>query len=318
MKKSKITHVVSNSNTVVVGNYIKFVNENFDINAHEFLIVENGTIVNSIIQNQRNVKTVSTLKISNLYRVLKHSDKVIFHYLQLTTSQMLVLLFFPTIFNKLYWVAWGADLYEWRKKSVEIKISNTKLLIKNIIGLSFRKRIKYFVGIFPPDIDCFKKEFNSNAETFYASYVGNLYSFPDNNKYKHSPTLEHKISNNDCINIQIGHSCSKALNHIEVLHRLSRFKDENIRIYLPLSYGDENYGDLVEQKAKNIFGEKSICIRQLMPKSAYLDYLSTIDIAVFNTTRQIGLGNISPMLYMEKKSTYQKILLCIISIDRTA
>ena len=34
---------------------------------------------------------------------------------------------------------------------------------------------------------------------------------------------------------------------------------------------------------------------------AYMDHLSRIDIAIFNTDRQIGLGNITPMLYMQKK-----------------
>jgi hypothetical protein len=91
------------------------------------------------------------------------------------------------------------------------------------------------------------------------------------------------------------------LNHIEVLNQLTKYQNENIRIYLPLSYGDKNYGDQVEKYAKNLFGDKVVCLRNMMTKSDYMDFLSMIDIAIFNTSRQIGLGNITPLLYMGKK-----------------
>lgn len=38
-----------------------------------------------------------------------------------------------------------------------------------------------------------------------------------------------------------------------------------------------------------------------MSKDDYMNFLSEMDISIFNTYRQIGLGNISPLLYMEKK-----------------
>ena len=38
-----------------------------------------------------------------------------------------------------------------------------------------------------------------------------------------------------------------------------------------------------------------------MSMDMYMEFLSTIDIAIFNTPRQIGLGNINPLLFMEKK-----------------
>jgi dTDP-N-acetylfucosamine:lipid II N-acetylfucosaminyltransferase len=68
-----------------------------------------------------------------------------------------------------------------------------------------------------------------------------------------------------------------------------------------LSYGDMEYGNQVEQHAKTLFGDKVVCIREMMSEEDYMDFLSTIDIAIFNTPRQIGLGNITPLLYMEKK-----------------
>jgi len=194
------------------------------------------------------------------------------------------------------WVAWGADLYQWKK----VKRRSMFDKVRNFVAYKFRKKIKCFVGIFLPDIDFFKKEFKSNAKTFYASYVGGLYN-PLYEKELNVPSLAEKIKNKEPINIQIGHSCATILNHIQVLNDLHKFKNENIKIYIPLSYGDMEYGDQVEQHAKILFGDKVICIREMMNEEDYMDFLSTVDIAIFNTPRQIGLGNISPLLYMEKK-----------------
>jgi hypothetical protein len=156
------------------------------------------------------------------------------------------------------------------------------------------------VGIFPPDIKFFKNEFNTKAETFYASYTGNLYN-PIYNKDLVNKSLSEKIENNDCINILIGHSSSNKLNHFEVLKDIEKYSKENIRVFIPLSYGNMTYGDEVQERAKEKFGDKVVCLREMMDKDKYMEFLSTIDIAIFNTTRQIGLGNISPMLYMDKK-----------------
>lgn len=296
----RISHVIPNSNISVIETFIKFVNENFSMNEHNFILVQNGKPMNSNVLDQVNVRTTSTLRIKDIFYVLKNNDKVIFHYLQLTTIQMFIVLLFPIFFKKAYWVAWGADLYQWRKKVDGNIFNKVKSIVKNRIALAFRRNFKYFVGIFPPDIDYFKNEFKSNIECFYASYTGNLYNPLYKNEIRYN-NIEDKIANSECINIQIGHSSTNALNHIGVLRCLCKYKDENIRIYLPLNYGDMKYGDFVEEKAKKLFGDKAICIREMMSRENYMEYLSTIDIAIFNTTRQIGLGNISPMLYMEKK-----------------
>lgn len=133
--------------------------------------------------------------------------------------------------------------------------------------------------------------------------MGGLY----NNLYKKQyklRTLAEKTLNNEYINIQIGHSSTSILNHIDVLENLVKYKNENIKIYIPLSYGNKKYGDRVQEVATQLFKDKVVCIREMMDKDDYMKFLSAIDIAIFNTTRQIGLGNITPLLYMEKKSIF--------------
>lgn len=296
----KIIHIIPNSNKAVIDYYVKFINENFDANEHSFIIVSGGRPVGSHILDYSNVVELPNIEKEDIIRAIRNNDKVILHYLKLNTYQMFLMLLKSKTFEKLVWVSWGADLYQWKKGYEGHILNRVKISIKNAIAYMFRLKLKYFVGIFPPDIDYFKKEFKSRAITFYASYVGGLYN-PLYKKELNLVTLAEKKTDNSRINIQIGHSCSKILNHIQVLENLHKFKNQNIKIYIPLSYGDMEYGDQVEQYAKKLFDDKVICIRDRMSEEDYMDFLSTIDIAIFNTPRQIGLGNIGPMLYMQKK-----------------
>lgn len=293
-----ILHIMTGSNYNVTTDYIRFINEEFDSNLHDLIIMDKLSNVPENILSYSNVSVINFKNIKDffiLYKEMYKSKKILLHSLNKTSFQFLLLLNYK-LFKKIYWISWGADLYQWETKNIE----SLKYRIRNIIAYKIRKKIKYFVGIFPPDIKFFEKEFKTSAKTFYASYVSGLYN-PLFKKTLNLLTLANKLKNGKCINIQIGHSCAPILNHIQVLNDLYKYKNENMRIFLPLSYGNLAYGDKVEQHANLLFGEKAVCIRKMMSKEDYMDFLSTIDIAVFNTMRQIGLGNISPMIYMGKK-----------------
>lgn len=294
-----ILHITTGANYEATRLFIKFVNENFDVTDHTFLVIDDKENVPNELKANSNIIVIDKNK-TNYFRTLllymKENGRIILHSLCLGTYFQLFLLFKPSLLNKMIWVAWGMDLYQWKRDNKRSIVYE----VRNLIAYTFRKRIRNFVGIFPPDIDFFKKEFKSKAKTYYASYVGGLY----NSIYKKEIdliSLSQKILSNSCINIQIGHQCNYALNHFLVLEQLSKFENENIRIYLPLSYGDMAYGDQVEQYAKKIFEDKVCCVREKMTKEDYINFLSMIDIGVFNITRQIGLGNIVPLICMGKK-----------------
>jgi len=299
----KYLHIVSGSNYAVMEPYIEFINDNFKLKEHTFLIMDKYKNIPATIKNHSNIEIIdenSKLKSKELLKYFFDGENIILHGLLLTTSQILMLLLQPEILNKVTWIAWGGDLYQSERKIEGTFSKRAKYLIRNYIQRKIRKKIKRFVGIFPPDIDYYKKKYKSTSKTFYASYVGNLQN-PFYKEKMEFQTLEKKIEKNESINIQIGHSSSTILNHIEVFKKIEKYKNEDIKIFLPLSYGDATYGDAVQKKAKEIFGNKAIAIREMMSKDKYMKHLSNIDIAIFNTPRQIGLGNISPLLYMEKK-----------------
>lgn len=295
----KIAHIFNAQSYLIAESYIRFIRDCFPVEDHDIIVVGKitGQSKYDFPANLTHVVYFAGYDEEHrkIFNHLRKYDKILLHSLSVPVKAQARFLANPSFMNKLYWVAWGNDLYNWKNQSKTVKA-----FITNRVFFAFRKHMSAFVGIFPPDIDFYRKIFNARANCFYASYTGNLY----NPFYKQNMDLiplEEKIANKACINIQIGHASSRALNHLQVLDVLERFKDENIRLFIPLSYGDTNYGDLVCNKAHEIFGEKAVCLRELMPKDAYMKHLAKIDIALFNAARQIGLGNISPMLFMEKK-----------------
>lgn len=288
----KHLHIMTNSNYKVVENYIRFINEEFNREDHTFLIRDSKDNTNHALQDVENIiwlPKAETKDIKKLFSYLKLSQHIYWHYMQWTAKTQFLISMHPSIIKKSIWIAWGADLYNWKMDS-----KNIKAKIRNSIMYFLRSHFLNFVSIFPPDIEVFKKSFKSKAITYYAPYVDGIYN----------PIYKKKFSDeksDSCINIQIGHSATKMLNHNEVLECLYKFKNDNIKIYIPLGYGDITYKSQVVEKANKLFGSKAICITEMMDKDDYMEFLSRMDIAIFNTPRQIGLGNILPLLYMGKK-----------------
>ena len=228
--------------------YIRFVSEHFNSGIHYF------TTTSSLNNNLGHINRTddTSIKLFDGFRknllgtafLFSKFDRIIYHALSIPTKVKLFFMLNPKIMNRIVWVAWGYDLYEWERVN-----SSLKNMIYNVIEYRFRRKIKYFVGIFPPDIDYFKEKFKSKAQTFYASYVAILYN-PLYKKKLNLISLNEKILKKDCINILIGNRSKPILNHIEVLDDLAKFKDEKIKIYIPLSYGDKEYGNKVEEKAR--------------------------------------------------------------------
>lgn len=293
----KICHIVNGSNYSIMETYIRFINEYFEVSDHQFVINDLEENIPPAIMEYQNVYAHESLGRVNRFRMIanffKTNEMIILHSLSLPLELQTFLLIKPKLLKKVVWVSWGMDLYQWKKRGL-----NPVNIIKNHISYLIRVKVKRFVGIFPPDIDSFRTQFNTEAKTFYASYVDSLYNPIFDIKQDKSVLMSDKYSS---IKIMIGHQCNSTLNHFEVIDALSKFKDENIELIIPLSYGDMKYGDQVEMYASSIFESKVKCLRDKIPKNEYMDLLNSIDIAIFNTRRQIGLGNIYPLLYLGKK-----------------
>ena len=102
-------------------------------------------------------------------------------------------------------------------------------------------------------------------------------------------------------NIQIGNSATPSNSHIFILRKLEKYKEENIKIYVPLSYGDREYAQRVVQEGRKLFGDKFIPITDFYKESEYYEFLNQMDIAILGMKRQQALGNINAQFFWGKK-----------------
>jgi len=112
------------------------------------------------------------------------------------------------------------------------------------------------------------------------------------------------------VRIQVAHNSFSFNNHVKLLNYLEHFKDRDIELIVPMTYGvsgingsfgGREYINVVSAYAKKLFGNKVTIMTENMPFEEYVKFLWTVDIAVFDFDRPCGLGNIRILLYMGKK-----------------
>lgn len=192
-------------------------------------------------------------------------------------ERTILLKFFNKFLKKITWVPWGMDLYEWKVDTSELRgIDFIKATIGNMLSRLIRENVANVVTIFPPDAEGYKEQFNSDITIFDGSY-----SAPNFIEDIERTRPIHR-KNSKYINILLGHTANPWNKHFEALNNLSKFRDENIRIYIPLSYGvDRDYANSVKEYANKLFGNKAICIFREMNLENYIRFLWSIDVAYF-------------------------------------
>ncbi|QQK59346.1 TDP-N-acetylfucosamine:lipid II N-acetylfucosaminyltransferase [Shewanella sp. LC6] len=268
--------------------YIQFVNENFNSEEHDFII--NSGMASGELQSSSNIyfsgnSTFSKLKhYFHLIIEMHQADKVIVHAL-FNIKIVQILFFAPWLLKKCCWVIWGGDLYTY-----QLGKRNKKWQINEFFRRPVIKRIGHLVTYIEGDIALARKWYGATGKYQEClMYTSNLYK-------------EYEVSENKktSINIQVGNSADPSNNHIEALEKLLPFKDEDICIFVPLSYGSKEYAKQVITQGKELFGDKFKPLREFMPFEEYLSFLGSIDIAIFNHKRQQAMGNTITLLGLGK------------------
>jgi len=117
------------------------------------------------------------------------------------------------------------------------------------------------------------------------------------NTYHHIELPDH---HHEGLQILVGNSADRSNEHIEVLQKLQAHRDTPLKVFVPLSYGDNTYAEAVIEQGQRLLGDRLVPLRDFMPYDAYLRLLGGIDIAIFNHRRQQGMGNIIALLGMGK------------------
>lgn len=264
--------------------YIEFVNNNFSEKEHLFIILGKG--IGNKIKTRTNVIELLTKDPRILINKIYKSKKIIIHGL-FNRNLVLMLFFQPWLLKKCYWVIWGGDLYRYKRERKGFKSHllefMRKYVIKNMGGL-----ITHIKG----DYELAQEWYGAKGKYYYSfMYPSNLYKEYDMPKNK----------SDNKIYIQIGNSADPSNNHTEMIMKLSKYKDKDIKIICPLSYGNVEYREEIIKLGKDILGDKFIPLVDFMPFEEYLKILARIDVAIFNHERQQAMGNITTLLGLGKK-----------------
>lgn len=108
-------------------------------------------------------------------------------------------------------------------------------------------------------------------------------------------------NNTSTLNVLLGHRGSSEENHIGILKLLSKYENENMKIFIPLSYGDEAYINRVKKYVKDNHLKQVVIIDEFMEYADYCKFLNQMDVAIFDGNSSYALGNISLLLFYKKK-----------------
>ena len=288
--------------------FIKFINSNFEKEDHFFLVIhlhntkkydlveeEGSNILNFKFKNHKNIllrKVFLAIQVVKFYGLLLSlslkSKRIFFH--NIADYQILFLYIFRNFLKKSYYVIWSTEKTKYENNHIFNKI------VKYVKG-NFRGYITHIRG----DYEIMKERYKAKGECL------DCFSYPSN-LYKEIKLNKRKDISKNILNIQVGNSAQICNNHIEILEKLEKFKDKNIRLYCILSYGNDGgdkYLNKVIETGKKIFKDKFIPILDFLPSLDYINFLSEIDIAIFAHETQKAFGNISSLLSM-KKTIYLK------------
>lgn len=213
------------------------------------------------------------------------ADKIIVHSF-IRDKDLLYLYFNQNLLPKCYWVVWGADLYIYNKPRTRLKDK-----LEHYLRTQVYSKVGHIITYIKGDYELAQKWYGAKGEYHECfMYPSNLY-----NEY------DIKLKEHRTINIQLGNSADPSNNHIEVLLQLTKYKDDDLQIFTPLSYGSQEYAREVITKGKELFGKKFIPLTEFMPFEKYLEFLGSIDIAIFLHKRQQAMGNIITLLGLGKK-----------------
>ncbi|NNN61210.1 hypothetical protein FKQ60_10145 [Vibrio sp. A11] len=221
---------------------------------------------------------------------MMNANIVVFHSLP-SKYNMLFLSNIISLFNRVYLVLWGGEIYH-RPKAKKLK---TK--IKYYFENKFLLGVCNYITYISEDVDYIVKNINPKAKQVDLGgfYLGNL--IKDNKDNKDNKVNKECFPDNNVINILVGVSASERNNHYELLRIISEQDYKNYALHIPLSYGDFKYAEKLKAYIYGNFPSFRLNILDdFMRLEDYNDFLSNIDVALFGHNNQQGMGNIRQLI----------------------
>ena len=113
---------------------------------------------------------------------------------------------------------------------------------------------------------------------------------------------EKKVQNR---NILLGQSCYARNNDMETLQVLEKYKG-TIDVFCITAYGSYDCIKEVVQEGKRIFGNRFHEVDRFMPYAEYVDFLNTMDVAVYGLEAAASYDTLRILFWLKKKVYLKK------------
>lgn len=274
----------------------------------------------------RDDEFISTLKKAN------KEDKIFVHWYDLKTGLFLLKYLKKEV--PLYVYLWGGEFYEdpylyhmnWihDEKTLTFVKEHTilpekysqrkhflkRLWLKKTYKLKARKQFKEKIKTIKRiNALILPKHCDQELELIKRIYhLENLPYFNYNYDQNVDLAIDYKLeaSKTDKTIIQLGNSATESNNHVDAFDVLNQFKNENIELVLPMSYGNHKYNHFVKQYGTLNFKNKIKFLEDFVPRAQYIQQLMEVDVCVMYHNRQQAFGNCVPLLILGKKLYLKK------------
>lgn len=302
-KKYKYIHFMPDEK--VTKSFINLLISKFDFEEHFFIIsgvrpwYGNWDFYKELTEKYGNIYIIGNLKfkgfmnnelltylyLNKIKNIFANSFKIIFHSFLFIYNKILIYFLEEIIkeySNKTAWIIWGGDARLSKNSPVGELIDNVKEVYYKSEGL------KYLYEDFKKNYDISKFTI-IDIDLTYSGY------------FSKESLANYVQDKKDYISILVGYFGVEVDKHLEVFNEISKFKDENIRVYCPLSYGYNDYIEEVKEQGKKIFGEKFYSLDEYSSFEKYMEFLSNIDIFIMACDISTGIQGLKAALYFGKK-----------------
>ena len=268
----------------------------FDGSEHWFITPFQG-VYDELKKYENNISLLEDNNLKLINQCGSQADWVFIHALNLRKYQVIRIR--KKTAKKVIWRVWGHDILEKpNEKGIIRQIG------KQILDKLYVRKIRQFYGIgtgFKYDNLLIKERY------------GNIRSFPLGYTYQPGKEeiyqrIEEKArKSHEKLRICIGHSGNRIMNHIKIMKSLEHLSGLPIQIVLVLAYGDKKYiNEIKEYAYKHFKPEEVDIIEEFLPIEKYLEVIESIDIAVFDQKGSAALGNLTPLMFFEKKFVFNQ------------
>lgn len=290
-----ILHFIPNS--LFSYDYIFQINNYFP-KKHFFIIYKNENDESFSQYEFENVYLISgKIDKDKLKKLMENASSVVLHSLLLRIDLLYFFLKYKKKQKKYTLIFWGADLYDWSEQlNTKNYLVKSKYAIRERMRKKLFKKIDLFCFLTPNDKAFFLKLYNMNIKTNYAIYSS---EYVDGTLFSYLSELNKKKNSNDSLTIMIGHSGSSKLNHQKIIQELKPYKDY-LNFYIPLSYGNIQYINQISKFSQEELKESVKIEKNILSLKEYCKKVNLCDILIINSNRQIGIGNISIAILLDK------------------